>query len=52
MNDDINKQAQTIFELLTNKEELITLKTNSYHYADLFTKETIIKEWKELLNRE
>jgi glycosyltransferase involved in cell wall biosynthesis len=50
-NDDIVKQAQTINELLTNKEKLATLKASSYEYAANFTIEKIIDKWLTIDNK-
>lgn len=48
-NDDVNKQAEVIFNLLTNDEELTRLKESSYQYAKRFTKDAIIEKWINIL---
>ena len=48
---DTEKMAETIYELLKKPEERLRLSNNSRSNLESFSKETILSEWKELIEQ-
>lgn len=48
---DTEKMARVIYELLKKPEERLRLSNNSQSNLESFSKETILSEWKELIEQ-
>ena len=48
---DTEKMAGVIYELLKKPEERLRLSNNSRSNLESFSKETILSEWKELIEQ-